>query len=103
MPSNHYAYGAVYDWMFGVMLGIKVNDDGAGYKKITYSPTADKRIGFANASICTRIGQISSSWSYTDSGKVRYELTIPDGCEATIKIKGIKEHTVTGGSYVFIA
>ena len=31
---NHYAYGAVYDWIFGVSSGIKTVEDAPAYKKI---------------------------------------------------------------------
>ena len=99
---NHYAYGAVYDWMFGVMLGIDVDVDGAGYEKITYAPTTDRRIGYANGSIESRRGLISSSWTYLEDGRVRYELTVPAGTTAKVCIKGIAEHTVSGGSFTYI-
>ena len=43
---NHYAYGSVYDWIFGVCAGIQVYEDGAGYKHVSIKPKADKRLGF---------------------------------------------------------
>ena len=99
---NHYAYGAVYDWMFGVMLGIDVDVDGAGYEKITYAPTTDRRIGYASGSIESRRGLIASSWTYLEDGRVRYELTVPAGTTAKVCIDGIAEHTVSGGSFTYI-
>lgn len=100
---NHYAYGAVYDWMFGVMLGIQVDLDGAGYGKITYAPTPDRRIGHACGSIESRRGLIASSWVYLPDGRVRYELTVPTGTAARVQIPGVKERIVSGGSFTFIA
>ena len=99
---NHYAYGSVYDWIFGVMMGIKVLDDGAGYTHISYSPAADKRIGFAEASIDSRQGRIISSWKYLESGKVRYEITIPEGVICDANLPGKEARRLTGGSYTFI-
>lgn len=98
---NHYAYGAVYDWIFGEMVGLTVSDDGPGYTKITYKPHADKRIGFAQGSLETRQGMLSASWKYTNDGKIRYELTLPETTTATVVIPGLPERTLTGGSYVF--
>jgi alpha-L-rhamnosidase len=89
--------------MFGAMLGIDVDvqGGGAGYKKIIYAPLCDKRIGFAEGSIDSRAGKIEASWRYLPDGRIRYELTLPENTEAKIRIPGIKEQTLLGGSYVF--
>lgn len=100
---NHYAYGAVYDWIFGVALGIDVDmkHGGAGYKRIIYAPVPNERLGFAEGSIETAYGKISSRWSYLCDGSIRYELDIPDGVTATAMIKGLPLRELSGGSYVF--
>lgn len=98
---NHYAYGAVYDWMFGDMVGLTVCDDGAGYERITYKPHTDKRIGFAQASLETGRGTLAASWKYLPDNTIRYELTLPETTTATVTIPGLPETTLTGGSYVF--
>jgi alpha-L-rhamnosidase len=98
---NHYAYGSVFDWVFGDMLGIKVDDDGAAYEKITIAPLTDKRIGFAEGSIDTRNGEIFVSWRYIGD-KVRYDIRIPENTVASFKIKGHGIRTLGGGSYTII-
>ena len=98
---NHYSYGAVFDWMFGDMLGIKVCDDGAGYSKIEIAPIPEKRIGFAEGSIASRAGDIFVSWRYIGE-QVRYEITLPENTTATLKIKGLPERVVKGGSYIIV-
>ena len=98
---NHYAYGSVYDWMFGDMVGLTVCDDGAGYEKITYKPHTDPRIGFARASLETERGKLFASWNYLEDGTVRYELILPETTTAIVTLPGQKERTLTGGSYVF--
>ena len=98
---NHYAYGSVFDWIYGDMLGIKVCDDGAAYTKVVFAPLTDKRIGFAEGSIETRQGKIASSWRYIGD-KVRYEFTVPENTVATIKLAGGFERTVSGGTYVIV-
>ena len=98
---NHYAYGSVFDWIYGDMLGIKVCDDGAGYKKIILAPLADKRIGYASGSINTRNGRVCSSWRYVGD-KVRYEFEIPENTIATIRIPGMPERVVKGGKYTIL-
>ena len=98
---NHYAYGAVYDWMFGDMVGLTVSEDGVGYEKVTYKPLTDKRIGFAQASLETKQGRLAASWKYLPDGTIRYELTLPATTTAVVTIPGLPEKTLTGGSYVF--
>ncbi len=100
---NHYAYGAVYDWMFGVMVGIDIPEGGEGYAEIIYAPHTDKRIGYAEASIDTDRGRIAASWHYIDGDTVRYELTVPETTLATVRIKGLPERKVSGGKFVFFA
>ncbi len=97
---NHYAYGAVYDWIFGVSAGIKPLEDGAGYRHILIRPNPDKRLGFLKAGIQTRFGRLSSYWYYKGD-KVYYEFTIPNGVIAEIELHDGKCATVNGGKYMY--
>ncbi len=98
---NHYAYGAVYDWIFGVSLGITVPDDGAGYAKVRVAPHPDRRLGFAEGGIDSRHGRISSSWHiYGD--EIRYEIALPEGVEAEITLPDEAPVHVTGGTHLFV-
>ena len=98
---NHYAYGAVYDWIYGVALGITVPDDGAGYRKIRVAPHPDRRLGFAEGGIESRHGRVSSSWHIFDR-EIRYEIAVPAGVEAEITLPGEAPLSVTGGTYLFV-
>ena len=98
---NHYAYGSVFEWVYGNMLGIKVCEGGEGYRKVDIAPQPDKRIGFAEGAIDTRVGTLSVKWKYIGD-KVRYEISVPDGMEANLKLCGATERTVSGGQYVIV-
>ena len=98
---NHYAYGSVYDWIFGVSAGIKVLEDGAGYRHILIKPTPDKRLGFVKAGIKTRLGRLSCRWNYRDD-KLHYEFTIPCGTVAEIELPDGTRKTLSGGKYSFV-
>ena len=97
---NHYAYGAVYDWIFGAAAGIRVDEDGAGYRKITVSPLPDERLGDLTASIDTRQGRLVSHWEYRD-GRVYYRFEIPAGTVARIQLPDGRTQTLSGGVYHF--
>lgn len=98
---NHYAYGAVYDWIFGVAAGIKVDESGVGYKKVTISPSPEKRIGFMDVQYQTKKGVLRSSWRYVEGG-VEYSFTIPKGTIATVQLPSGATHVLQKGKYVFI-
>lgn len=98
---NHYAYGSVYDWIFGVSAGIKVLEDGAGYRHILIKPNPDKRLGFVKAGIKTRLGRLSCRWNYRDD-KLHYEFTIPCGTVAEIELPDGTRKTLSGGKYSFV-
>lgn len=94
---NHYAYGAVADWFYSVVAGIKVMDEYPGFEKVTIAPIPDERIDWFSASIETKYGLIRSEWK-KDNENIRYEIKTP--VDAWILING-KEYEVTKGAYVF--
>jgi alpha-L-rhamnosidase len=99
---NHYAYGAVGDWIFGAAAGIKCKKDGAGYKRIKIQPLTDKRMGYLKYLMDTPCGKLSSYWYYDVSGNVRFEFEIPEKTEAEIVLPDGKSYNVTGGKYSFV-
>ena len=95
---NHYAYGAVADWMYGVVAGVRIDE--AAYKRITLAPRPCERLGFVRCSIETPQGYLESNWYYTDGG-IRYEFIVPKGVEATVVLPdGTTDH-VREGSYCY--
>ena len=97
---NHYAYGAVADWMYGVMLGINTVEEAPGFERVIIAPTPDARLSYANGSIETKFGTIKSGWSI-HSGSVHYAFDIPCGVKATIVVGG-NEYAVDGGHYEYV-
>ena len=94
---NHYAYGSVADWVYGVACGIQPIEDKAGFKEVIIAPHPTDKLDYLSASIDTSRGVISSKWYHKD-GKIRYEITTP--VKATIIIDG-KKQDVEKGSYIF--
>lgn len=94
---NHYAYGAVGDWMYGVMAGINTVEEFPGFAKIHFSPTPDDRIDWFKAETETSYGKVSSRW-WHENGKVHYEIVTP--VESVALIEG-KSYTLSPGKHIF--
>lgn len=98
---NHYAYGAVGDWMFSVAAGINPVEEAPGYAKILIAPQPDERLGFVKSSLETAYGQILSEWRY-EGDMIHYEIKIPQNVQAEIVISG-KKQKVNGGTFTMTA
>ncbi|MBD5225868.1 MAG: family 78 glycoside hydrolase catalytic domain [Bacteroidales bacterium] len=88
---NHYAYGAVAEWIYSFMAGIDTDESEAGFKHIILRPTPDNRttlpagqkiITHAGATYNSVHGLISSKWNNGD--ELSYEAEIPANTTATL-------------------
>lgn len=82
---NHYAYGAIGDWMYRVMVGFDTDKDAVGYKKIRIQPHVGGKFTHASASYETQYGKLSSGWKIQD-GKLILNAEVPANTTATIYI-----------------
>ena len=80
---NHYAYGAVGDWMYRSIAGLDTRETGAGYKEITIKPHLGGGLTFATASLKTNYGLLSSGWKL-ENGQLRMEIDVPANTSATV-------------------
>ncbi len=73
---NHYAYGAIGDWMYRTITGIDNYGDAAGYKKISIRPHPGGNLTYANGDLETAYGKISVHWKNADK-KFLMDVEIP--------------------------
>lgn len=90
---NHYAYGAIGDWMYRKMVGLDTYEDGAGYKHIKIMPHIGGGFTHASASLKTYYGTVSSGWKI-DNDKISMDVTIPANTTATIYIPAATANAV---------
>jgi alpha-L-rhamnosidase len=115
---NHYAYGAIGDWMYRNIAGIDNYGDAAGYKKISIRPHPGGNLSYANADLETGYGKLSVHWKIAD-GKFMLDTEIPANTKGVIyipasnaesltesskQISELKEITMTGreGNYIVL-
>jgi len=80
---NHYAYGAIGDWMYRVVSGIDTKTDTPGYKHITIKPHPGGGFTYANADYETNYGKVSSHWKI-DSLGFHLDVEVPANTTATV-------------------
>ncbi|MBN9382647.1 MAG: glycoside hydrolase family 78 protein [Chitinophagaceae bacterium] len=96
---NHYAYGAIGDWMYKVIAGINPVDTAPGYKKILLTPRPGGGLSYARAHLETLYGSVSSSWTYTN-GRFTLDVDIPPNTTAILVLPGKNERYQLGsGTY----
>ncbi len=96
---NHYAYGAVGDWLYTTVAGIDSDVKEPGYKHIIFRPLPIKELGYAKARILTDNGEIISSWEYTGKGnECKFSFTIPAGSYATLYLDN-EEYEFESGTH----
>ncbi len=86
---NHYAYGSVADWLYGVAAGIQVMEDEPGYQRVRIAPHPTDKLDWLEASIETRQGLISVKWSKTfepDQADAVWRVAIETPVEAELTL-----------------
>lgn len=71
---NHYAYGAIGQWMYERIAGIA--PAAPGYREINFAPVIHPPLTSAAATHESPYGLISSSWSVSDDN-LTWEVTVP--------------------------
>jgi len=82
---NHYAYGAIGDWMYRVVAGMDTYEDGPGYKHIKIQPHIGGGLTTAAADLQTNYGKLSSHWK-VENGQLVFDVEIPANTTATVYI-----------------
>jgi alpha-L-rhamnosidase len=92
---NHYAYGAVGDWMFQHLGGLQILEP--GYKKSRIAPLIGLGgLSHAQCSLRTPYGLLSSEWRLT-GGALTLAVTIPVNSSAEVVIPAANAETVREG------
>ncbi len=96
---NHYAYGAVCEWIWETAAGIAADPAQPGFKHIIMKPIPDKRLGHIDARYNSAAGLIKSSWRY-EGDKCIWDFTVPEGAVASVTLPGeSKARKYEAGTY----
>jgi alpha-L-rhamnosidase len=93
---NHYAYGAIGDWMYRVMAGLDTYEDGVGYKHSRIMPHIGGGFTSAAASLDTYYGKLNSSWKL-EGDKLTLDIEVPANTTATVYVPSEELSKVSEG------
>jgi len=94
---NHYAYGAVGDWMYRTVGGIRPDDAAPGFRHVTIGPKPGGGLTSARATYRSRYGQFVSDWKLDAAGQMALDVTVPGNTTATVEIPAASRWAVTEG------
>ncbi|WP_051740722.1 alpha-L-rhamnosidase [Streptomyces xylophagus] len=97
---NHYAYGAIMEWMYAYMAGIARDPDSPGFKHFVLQPHVDPtgRITQVSGSHESPYGEIRSEWKVEDGGgSLVYDALVPANSEATLRLSAVSADAVREG------
>ncbi len=91
---NHYAYGAVADWIYRYAAGIDALPSDAGFHTIYLHPNFDARLGSLDFRYQSSYGEIRSSWSIDGKG-VSWQVAIPPNTTARLPLEASQQGKLT--------
>lgn len=89
---NHYAYGAVGEWMYSSIGGITATDP--GYSTFDIAPQPGGGLTHASVSHDSPYGTILSSWKQLSDHDLTIDVTVPANTTALVHVPAVSEHAV---------
>ncbi len=93
---NHYSKGAVVEWLFTTMCGIRLS----GENRFVIAPRPGGHFTHAEASYVSAFGLVKSGWKRAE-GKTVYTIVVPANCTALVRLPGGRTETVHAGTHSF--
>jgi alpha-L-rhamnosidase len=91
---NHYAYGAIGEWLYRVVAGLDIDPDMPGYKHVLVRPRPGGGLTRARAAHESIYGPVSSGWEIKD-GRFVLDVEVPPNSSATVQLPNAKLDDVT--------
>lgn len=96
LSQNHYSPGAVCQWLFEGVAGIKPD----GERHFTIAPLPGEGLDYVEATYSSLYGPVTCRWE-RDGERISYTIIVPANTSAEIILPGAEKKTVTAGSYIF--
>lgn len=96
---NHYSYGAIVEYLYRDVAGLKALEP--GFKKALITPLMNGKLKYMNMTYDSAYGEYKVSWKVLKDGNVSVDIQVPFGCSAVIGLPFYEEEVteVAAGSY----
>ncbi|MBW9094358.1 family 78 glycoside hydrolase catalytic domain [Microbacterium jejuense] len=94
LSFNHYAYGAMIDWVYRTVAGLAPDAADPGYRAVHVAPRPAVGLERAAASIQTRYGRLAIDWRL-DGDRFEATLEVPFGARAVLDLPATPDSVVT--------
>ncbi|NUR06717.1 MAG: family 78 glycoside hydrolase catalytic domain [Nocardioidaceae bacterium] len=94
---NHYALGAVADWMHRTVGGLAPLEP--GYGRVLVAPAPGGDLTWATTGLQTRHGRVEVRWR-RDDGRLTVETSLPEGVTGILRVEGQDDIDLGSGSHV---
>ena len=91
---NHYAYGAIGEWLYRYVAGMDIDPENPGYKHILLAPHPGGGLTNAGVEFNSVYGKVKSAWKI-DGNDFVYEITVPANTTATVTLPSAKADQLT--------
>jgi alpha-L-rhamnosidase len=78
LSFNHYAYGAVIDWVYRHVGGVALDPSSPGYREVIFAPRPALGINWARTSVESPYGRVSIDWKLVGE-KLVGDAALPPG------------------------
>jgi alpha-L-rhamnosidase len=82
---NHYAFGAVSQWLLESVAGFSPVEEAPGFAKILFSPVVLDGLSPVAAHYDSPKGRVEAGWTW-DGEFVRYDVFVPEGAEGILRL-----------------
>ncbi len=97
---NHYAYGAVMEWFYAVVCGIRIDESKPAFREVLIKPQIDEQMEWVDCSFDSAGGRYRIKWKM-EEGQVTYHIEIPFNRRARV-VLGEEDKVLESGIYTFI-
>ncbi|WDR07610.1 family 78 glycoside hydrolase catalytic domain [Devosia rhodophyticola] len=94
---NHYAYGAVCQWLIESVSGFRPDEVEPGFAKIVFEPSIIANLSPVRAHHECDHGTIRAEWTESD-GHVTYDIEVPEGSTGVLRLSPSYTNAMVDGN-----
>src|SRR5699024_5957968 len=96
---NHYAFGAVVDWLYRRLAGLA--PAAPGYRQLRIAPTPSAGLEHVRACVDTAYGRAEAGWA-AGAGGITVRAVVPPNTTAVVELPGQKMIEVGSGEHEWV-